>query len=351
MLKEIFEIENCKSAIIKNEICYFLKENKLYSVVVGRNKIEEIVETPCCERLLTSNNQIYVLDDLNQIILEIDKNGNISNVRDSLKSIRVNLAAKDCLVIYVKKPERKRGLYNTLKNEISFLSEDFAASYVFEDYAINCDSDIVLYSPKTGKTLKKINTSEFLGDNEKIEKVLGFFKDYILIVLSSGGLMAINVVNPETRHIWTVLVGANKEDVSSEKSLGNFSVRSAKLSIDKSILLGFEYDVYWEVDLNTFSLNSFALQEDFQKYGVTGCWSNTVLKDNLVFFFSDQKYQENFKLVCFDCIQKKIISTWSVKMNNDLIGFDINGPEIFGNYLLLKQQNQTVHILEIKNPP
>jgi len=347
MFKEIFKIESCKSAIINKETCYFLQEDKLYSVVLGQTKIEEIGEVPDCNRLLESNSQIYILDDLNRIVLEIDKNKNISKGSDSLKNIRVSLASKDYLVVYVKKPERKRGVYNTLKNEVSFMREDFAASYLSEGYAINYDSDIVLYSLETGEVLKKLNTSKFISDKEKIDRVLGFFKDYILIVLSSGRIIAINFLTSEVSHIWSELVLDNKQAIS----LGSFSARSAKLSFNKSKLLGFEYDVYWEIDLNSFSLNSFRLQDYFHNQGVTGCWSNIGLKDNLVFFFSDQEYKENFKLVCFDHIQKKVISTWSVKTNNNLVGFDINGPEIFGNYLLLKEQNQTVYILEITNYP
>lgn len=351
MFKEIFKIESCKSAILNKETCYFLQEDKLYSVVLGQTKIEEIGEVPGCNRLLESNSQIYLLDDLNRIILEIDKNGNISKVSDSLKNIRVSLASKDYLAVYVKKPERKRGVYNTLKNEVSFMREDFAASYLSEDFAINYDSDIILYSLETGEVFKKLNASKFISDKEKIERVLGFFEDYILIVLSSGRIMAINFVTSEISHIWSGFLAGNKEAVSSDNFLGSFSARSAKLSFDKSKLLGFEYDVYWEIDLNSFSLNSFPLKEYFQKHGVTGCWSNAGLKDNLVFFFSDQEYKENFKLVCFDHIQKKVISTWSVKTNNDLVGFDIYGPEIFGDYLILKEQNQTVYILEITNHP
>ena len=88
------------------------------------------------------------------------------------------------------------------------------------------------------------------------------------------------------------------------------AARSAKLSFDKSKLLGFEYDVYWGIDLNSFSLNSFPLQEYFQKHGVTSCWSNAGLKDNLVFFFSDQEYKEKNKLFLnfISSLLKKIIA-------------------------------------------
>ena len=304
-------------------------------------------------KLISCPSRIIIKDDLNRIIGQIIDQ-TIAEVEPNLTNLNVSFAQEDKLFVYIKNPERKKGVYDLGQKKILFLLSNFSPSLILGNSVYQKGLKIIQYNYVSGieNTVFEANK---ISSEHSFEKILGERGDALFTIMSDGTLCKINMKSKDYK-IWKLFDERflshklrNTENLEPwyMTELGAYSLNSATYLQDKNLIVGFEYGVYWELDLETEKLNAQSMFEEFDNNNVCGCWSSVIVRGDIMYFFSDQAFDENqnHKLVGFNLKTKKIISQWGLPQKGLRRGFEITGPKLLGlNLIAAIEQDTTCHL-------
>lgn len=356
---KIREIENCQSVCSIGKEVSYIKGADLYVAenikVSSGNKIHNVSSDKW--KLVCGGSRIIVVDDLNRVCGEL-RDGELSEVSYPLTELRISKAIGDLLFVYVKKPERKRGVYDLLDDKLLFLESNFSPSFVSGNYAFGVGSVISQFDIKNLNSVDVFEASE-VSLKDTFERILNVHDNRVIVIMSDGCICEFDLrdksfskwesFDDEVLSHKTLSTEVPQEIYKSR--LGTFSKRSAVYIGDQNKVVGFEYGVYWEIDLDAKSLNVTSMFDEFNSNNISGCWSNVIVDGSIIYFVSDQAYQENqnHKLVGFDISSRKVVTQWSLPMASQRRGFAITGPIKLGDDIIgAIEQDSTCHLFNIK---
>lgn len=356
---KIREIENCQTVCSVGKEVYYIKGTDLNvaeNIKVSTGKKVHSLNSDNF-KLVCGGSRIIIIDDLNRVCGEF-RDGELNEVSSSLAEFRISKAVGDLLFVYIKKLERKRGVYDLFDDKLLFLESNFSPSFVSGNFAYGVGSAITQFD------IEKLNCVDVYGTSEislkaTFERILNVHDDKAVVIMSDGCIGEFDLSDKsfikwesfDTEVLSHKTLSTEVPQEIYKSRFGTFSKRSAVYVGDQNKVVGFEYGIYWEIDLESKLLNVTSMFDEFNSNDISGCWSNVIVEGSVIYFVSDQAYQENqnHKLVGFDISLQKVVAQWSLPMASQRRGFAITGPiKLEDDIIGAIEQDSTCHLFDIK---
>lgn len=357
MISEIKKIEDCKILLIKDEMIYYCVKNMLYINKLDNDEIKIVKLDDIPWKMWFANGKIWLVNDRLQQICKSDCDLIANKINIKLNNLNITEIFECNLLRYYSKDQfALMGLYDIKNEEIIFESTSFFGNLYTNGFLI-----------QTGPRLRCLDIikkdivfdSIDLDENfKKVGRIITMDQNSILCTMSDSSIVKINTKTMEYKS-WKKF----DKDYLSLKTLNtevripylvnqfdNYSRRTATYIEEKHKVIGFEYGVYWEIDLTNDQISVKSLYDIFDRQEISGCWSGLAVKNEYVYFFSDQAYHQNMdhKLVEFNIDKFEIIDSWQLPKGKYRSGFDIWGPTFLNSNILgAKDQNGAYHIFKI----
>jgi hypothetical protein len=358
MLKHIKKIDDCKITAIKDETMYYCSENKLYINKLDNEetKIVELGDIPW--KMWFADDKIWLTNNRLEQINKNDCEFIANKLNLMFEKIRiVEIFENNFLRYSVKNETIVSGLYDIKNEQVIFESTIFFGNLYFNGYLIQSIPKLRCLDIKTKEIFFELAPLDLNENFEKVIKIITINESFILCAMSDYSIVKIDVKTKEYKS-WKMF----DKDYLSHKTLNTnvripiyinkFNSKSAKTSTyiaEKQKIIGFEYGVYWEIDLKNDEISFKSLSDVFDRYEVSGCWSGIEVKNEFVYFFSDQAFHHNMdhKFVEFNLNTFEITDSWQLPKGKYRSGFDIWGPTFLNsNTLGAKDQNGDYHIFK-----
>jgi len=358
MLKHIKKIEECKILIIKDETMYYCSKNMLYITKFDNDEtiIVELDDIPW--KMWFGNGKIWVVNDRLQQIYKSDCDLIANRVNIKLNNLKITeIFESNLLRYYSKEKFALMGLYDIKNEEIIFESTTFFGNHYKNGFLIQIGPRLRCLDIKTKEMFFELNPLDLDENFEKVIKIITINENFILCALSDCSIVKIDVKTKEYNS-WKMF----DKDYLSHKTLNtnvripiyvnkfdSKSVETSTYIAEKQKIIGFKYGVYWEIDLNNDEISVKSLYDVFDRHEVSGCWSGIEVKNEFVYFFSDQGFHHNMdhKFVEFNLNTFEITDSWQLPKGKFRSGFDIWGPTFLNsNTIGAKDQNGDYHIFK-----
>jgi hypothetical protein len=357
MLKKIIEIPDCKVLVrIKDKLIYS-KDKTLYECFINGDVNKEYNATDKISRLFTINDSIITTNSRGQILkIEGYPSVNTLGIHES-KDLRISSVIQERYVRYYTRGEHAiSGFYDIVNKETVIESNEFFGRELWGEYLFGLGSVLKGIELKSGDLIIEIAANLISKTAERFDRIICVRDNRVYIVMSDGCICSIDLSTK--RFIkWDSLGGKylSYRTIHTAKPIdiylsrfGTFSTRSTTYLSQNNKIVGFEYGVYWEIDLKDNSLSVESMFDEFASNDISGCWSPIIADDNILYFISDQSFHENqnHKLVGFDITLKKVITQWTLPTTAmPRRGFAITGPVKLGKGLIAAfEQNSACHV-------
>ena len=352
-MKKIEEIKQCGGIIKEGNSTYYFSNNILYIRDVNGNREYELNDKPWeiwfaeNELWLTNNNGQQITCEKCKIVADLlDLQLEYNRIYDIYKG--------RYLRFYNRGKNPTNGLYDLKTKEILYQSDLFFGDFMIDNYIFQKGESLKCMDIELKKLIIDINLKELGLEGKILIKFIGIYNESLICFTFDYHLLQINLKTLDYK-IWNefeidesnILNSKEKSQIQTKKFYTNLS---ATLIPAQKKVIGFQYEYLWELNLETGKISSLSLKEVFKNNNISGCWSGIAFKGDKVFFISDQSLQPNLnhKLIEFNINSHEVIDSWQLPKERLRRGFDIYGPKIIDNNLLIaKEQNWTFHIFEI----
>jgi len=355
MLSKVFEIPNSKNIIKIESSLFYGTDHDLVELDLNGNLIGKFQTKEQVYKLLKIGESILVINDIDQIIDVPDCKRCINILINSEKDVRISSVTENRYIQYYTTGDKSISGFFDIKTQSSIFESDiYFGTNLYGDYIIDTGKFLKVLEISSGQIILEIDTKNIYGV-ERFDKILGVRENKVIAMMSDGSLFVVDMISKKY-NVWkafdneylshkTLETETPKSRLKSE--MGIFSGRSAILLKNFNKVIGFEYGVFWELNLDTNNLQAESLYEEFNSKNVSGCWSASVVDGDNLYFFSDQSFSENqnHKIVEFNLKSKEIVSQWSLPQTKARSGFAISGPILMGqNFIAAISQNSVCHM-------
>lgn len=360
MLTKIIEFPECKDLIGDKNQAIYCSGRILYNYNINSEVIREYPASDTISKLFKTKASLIATNSRGQIIT-IEGYDSIDSLGiHSSQDIRVSSVLEGRYVRYYTRGENAiSGIFDLKDKIIVFESGQFFGRELHGEYIFELGAKLRGVHVVSGDFIIEIDATSVSPSAKRFERILSVGDNRVIAIMSDGCVCKIHLSDKSFTK-WDSFGGEylSHKTLSTEvpqeiykSRFGTFSKRSAVYMGDQNKVAGFEYGVYWEIDLETKSLNITSMFDEFNSNNISGCWSNVIIVGRTIYFVSDQAYQENqnHKLVGFDISLRKVVTKWSLPMASQRRGFAITGPIKLGDYIIgAIEQDSTCHLFDIK---
>lgn len=173
--------------------------------------------------------------------------------------------------------------------------------------------------------------------NYEVSKFLGTYKDALLIVCNSGRLISLNIHTGELLHYWDAypMIGESKHNGFSE---------SMELDLERCEVVGMDHDVIWRINLETNTVHSFSLANNFNQFDYE------YILDNSNFPITDSHYYLILNTKYIDSIDDR--QQGIIALNKDTLAIDWHYLFNEGSWISPKKMQVTethLYLLDTNN--
>jgi len=191
------------------------------------------------------------------------------------------------------------------------------------------------------------------------------YKDTIYFSLSEdGSIIALDIKTGEFLKRWDKFDETQLKNLPKQLST---RLRQLKYSdklhfsynrtrVKDGVIYGISGDLFWVLDLERGELKVSSVSFEFNQKEIGMINSPIVIKGNKLCFFTDQsilEYEnENHKFVVFDIATQKVEQEWQLEKStnkNEIFGFNIWGPILHDDYILLRDSKDVCFLLTMKD--
>ena len=192
---------------------------------------------------------------------------------------------------------------------------------------------IVSLSIRTGENEWELD----LEDYGAIGKIIGVFNDKLWVGVGSKALVGIHVKNGEIIH----LIEKPSAIAYQSGEYNYFRGHDGQIDIEAKKIVGFEYDTYYELDLETLDFNYWIFREEAKAMKIEARYApQNIYKEEFIYFID----KLNFKIGVFDR-KNKTIKEAVVFSEKSCTGFLID-LQMTDDKMFILDSGGTLHIYE-----
>lgn len=360
MLRKVIELPECKDLVeIEGQIIY-CKDRTLSKYSIKDEEVQEYSASDKISKLYKVNASLIATNSRGQIIeIEGYESTNSLSIHP-LQDIRISSVVQERYLRYYTRGENSiSGFYDFVNQNSVFESDDFFGREFYGEYIFEIGANLKGLQVSSGDIFFEIAANAVSANAERFDRILCVRDNRLIAIMSDGCICDINLSDKsftkwesfDNEFLSHKTLSTEVPEEIYKSRFGTFSKRSAVYIGDQNKVVGFEYGVYWEIDLEAKSLNVTSMFDEFNSNDISGCWSNVIVAGSIIYFVSDQAYQENqnHKLVGFDISSRKVVTQWSLPMASQRRGFAITGPIKLGDDIIgAIEQDSTCHLFNIK---
>lgn len=359
MLTKIIEFYECKDLIGRKDQVIYSSDRSLHIYTRNNEVIQEY----------SASDKISKLFDVNASLIATNSRGQIITIEgyDSIDSlgihpsqdIRVSSVIAERYVRYYTRGENAiSGFYDLINKTVVFESGDFFGRELYGDFIFELGSKLKGINIVSGDYIIEIEATTVSISAERFERILCVRDERIVAIMSDGCICELDLTDKsfikwdlfDDEFLSHKTLSTEETEEIYKSRFGTFSKRSAIYLSERNKVVGFEYGVYWEIDLNEKLLYVTSKFDEFASNDISGCWSNVIVYEGIIYFISDQSYQknQNHKIIGFDINLQKVVTQWSLPISSVRRGFSITGPvKVYDDLIAAIEQDSTCHLFNV----
>ena len=373
-------IKHIKQFVSRNSVICWLDGLLFFQhggeLVVWSSKTDEIqtYELPVeyLQFIYVSNNQVFILDDLRQIISIPDCEFVASPLPSHLKQV---YGVDDNYALLSAGYLKEWGLFDLKTEKQIFLIESGQCPRLEHGFLLTystVDEKVTRYSTDDGQVMWSVKPYLYEGERIRIgvSSFVGVHNGLLYFTVTvdtnhaSEEESAIGQINPKEKYYISVLDEKSGEviriigkfDKKYPNSIKNevyseyYGGGSLRMFPELEKIISVSGSIYSEISLVDFSVKTYSLADDFISLKKNSC--SVFSRNGRLLYMLSRNYSglQNGSFLTFDMISKKCIDRWQLpndlpEEENFLRAFSKGSTS--GSYVAIPEVNDTIHVFEV----